>query len=144
GGAVLMLCGLAAVSPDGRAGAHDLDLGGDAAVDELRRLVEACAGTGARTGVILGHAGRRARGPGRIAASALAFGDGSPPRAAAAGDPERLVTAYAAATRRVLVAGLDTVVLDAAGGGLLASFLSPVTNQRTDEHGGGPEGRARL
>jgi anthraniloyl-CoA monooxygenase len=52
--------------------------------------------------------------------------------------------AFAAAAGRAAGAGVDVLLLDLADGYLLASFLSPLTNLRTDAYGGDRAGRARF
>ena len=48
------------------------------------------------------------------------------------------------ASERAVAAGLDGVEIHSANGYLLHEFLSPASNQRTDEYGGSPENRARF
>jgi 2,4-dienoyl-CoA reductase-like NADH-dependent reductase (Old Yellow Enzyme family) len=57
---------------------------------------------------------------------------------------ELIMTAFEAATRRALSAGFKVIELHAAHGYLLHEFLSPLSNQRTDEYGGSLENRMRL
>jgi 2,4-dienoyl-CoA reductase (NADPH2) len=59
-------------------------------------------------------------------------------------DIASVVEAFAAAARRAQRAGLDGAELHAGHGYLIANFLSPAMNSRTDEYGGALENRARL
>ena len=59
-------------------------------------------------------------------------------------DIDEVVAAFGAAAGRVVEGGLDGVEIQSAFGLLLAEFLSPRTNQRTDEYGGSLENRLRL
>lgn len=52
--------------------------------------------------------------------------------------------AYVAAVKRALAVGFDAIEIHNAHGYLLHSFISPVSNQRTDEYGGSFENRTRL
>jgi 2,4-dienoyl-CoA reductase-like NADH-dependent reductase (Old Yellow Enzyme family) len=60
------------------------------------------------------------------------------------GEIDELVEHFAEAAGRVKQAGLDGVEVHGAHGYLLADFLSPLTNHRTDDYGGTPENRMRL
>ena len=66
------------------------------------------------------------------------------PREMTRADMERVVADYVAATGRADRAGFDMVELHAAHGYLLASFISPLTNQRTDDYGGSLDNRMRF
>jgi anthraniloyl-CoA monooxygenase len=66
------------------------------------------------------------------------------PREMTRADMERVVADYVAATGRADRAGFDMVELHAAHGYLLASFISPLTNERTDDYGGSLDNRMRF
>ncbi|GAA1000235.1 FAD-dependent oxidoreductase [Subtercola frigoramans] len=59
-------------------------------------------------------------------------------------DIAELVAAFARTARNAQVAGLDGAEVHAAHGYLLCSFLSPLTNIRTDEYGGSTQNRCRI
>ncbi|MBI4083102.1 MAG: FAD-dependent oxidoreductase [Candidatus Lambdaproteobacteria bacterium] len=62
-------------------------------------------------------------------------------------EPEQIAAVqrgFAGTAARVMAAGLDGVELNAGQHSLLRQFLSPLTNQRDDDHGGSPENRLRL
>lgn len=60
------------------------------------------------------------------------------------GDIEQLVAGFGRSARNAKVAGIDGAEVHAAHGYLLCSFLSPLTNRRTDEYGGSTENRCRI
>lgn len=66
------------------------------------------------------------------------------PRELTADEIDEIIDAFAESIRRVEEAGFDGVQFHAAHGWLLSSFLSPYTNQRTDQYGGSTENRARI
>jgi anthraniloyl-CoA monooxygenase len=59
-------------------------------------------------------------------------------------DMDRVIDDFVAATKRAIAAGFDILELHCAHGYLLSSFLSPLTNHRTDEYGGSHDNRARF
>jgi anthraniloyl-CoA monooxygenase len=66
------------------------------------------------------------------------------PREMTHADMERVVADFVAATRRADRAGFDMLELHAAHGYLLASFISPLTNRRSDRYGGTLGNRLRF
>ena len=161
GGAGLVLAEATSVNPEGRISPQDLGLWNEAQAEAFAPIVAQVRGAGATAGVQLAHAGRKAStyapfAPERgsvplehggwqtVAPSALAFGDYAAPRELTAADLDGLVEDFRAATRRAVEVGFEVVELHAAHGYLLHQFLSPVSNHRSDELGGGFEGRVRL
>lgn len=142
-GAGLVLTGLVAVSPEGRTtpDCPVLDESWAPAVDKVHDA-------GALVGVRLGHAGRRGAvrtsgvdiplrdGWPLMSASSLRYAPfGAVPREMSASDMDRVRQDFVAAAGRALAAGFDALELDLADGYLLASFLSPLANRRSDEFG---------
>lgn len=66
------------------------------------------------------------------------------PRAATEEDIKNVVEGFAHAAEYLEKAGYDGIQLHGAHGYLLAQFLSPTTNRRTDKYGGSPENRVRI
>ena len=66
------------------------------------------------------------------------------PREMTREDMQRVREEFVSAARRADTAGFDLLLLHMAHGYLLASFLSPLSNQRTDEYGGALENRLRF
>jgi 2,4-dienoyl-CoA reductase-like NADH-dependent reductase (Old Yellow Enzyme family) len=67
-----------------------------------------------------------------------------PPKALTTQEVKEVVKDFAKAAERSVKAGVEVIEIHAAHGYLLHQFLSPVTNQRTDEYGGSFENRTRL
>jgi anthraniloyl-CoA monooxygenase len=113
-----------------------------------------------KIGVQLAHAGRKGSMPppwergGKglatgawqtLAPSAIPFfEDGPIPKAMDAADLEKARQDFARATRWSEQAGFDMIELHMGHGYLLSSFLSPLSNKRTDEYGGSLENRLRF
>jgi anthraniloyl-CoA monooxygenase len=161
GGAGLLFGEMTCVSPDARITPGCLGLWNDEQTAAWKRIVDFVhATTTAKFGLQLGHAGRK--GSTRVAwegidqpldegnwplisASALPYMPNSQvPRAMTRGDMDRVKADFVAAVQRGAEIGFDVLELHCAHGYLLSSFLSPLTNQRTDEYGGSHENNARY
>lgn len=160
GGAGLVLAESSAVTASGRISRYDTGLWSDEQVPAWRRIVEFVHAQGAAVGVQLNHAGRKAS-TGRpwepvgsvpeaqggwqpVAPSPVAFGRNAEPRALTSAEVAEIPGQFAAAARRAVAAGFDTVELHLAHGYLGHQFYSPLSNHRTDRYGGDFEGRVRL
>lgn len=139
GGAGLVMVEMTAVDPHGRITVNDLGLWDDAQIPAYARLAEAVHAQGARIGIQIAHAGRKAYSPGLhpVAPSAVAFP--APgyrvPEALSPAAIARIVEEFAAAARRAVAAGMDLIEIHGAHGYLLHEFLSPLSNRRDDAYG---------
>jgi len=70
--------------------------------------------------------------------------DPFPPHELAVDEIEEIVAAFAHSAANLESAGYDGVEIQAAHGYLVAQFLSPATNQRSDAYGGSFDGRFRF
>jgi len=66
------------------------------------------------------------------------------PREMSRSDIQGVVEGFREAARRAVQAGVDVIEIHGAHGYLISSFLSPISNRRTDEYGGSFENRIRL
>ena len=162
GGAGLIILEASAVTPEGRISPDDLGIWKDEHIEMLARIFKFIESQGAVAGIQLAHAGRKAStsAPWKghaplkpaeggwspiVAPSALAFDAGyQVPQELDRAGIETVIRAFGEAARRALAAGARVVEIHAAHGYLLNSFLSPLSNKRTDEYGGSLENRMRL
>lgn len=137
GGTGLVIIEMTDVEPDGRISDYDLGLWSDDQIPALARIVEACHQHGAKVGIQIAHAGRKAEdAPVPVAPSAIPFDEKSKtPRALSTEEVKDMVEKFRRAVRRAVQAGFDTIELHGAHGYLIHQFHSPLTNQRTDEYG---------
>jgi len=160
-GAGLILAKLASVSADGRITPEDAGMYTRLQVEKWAFLVEFIhRKTPAKIALELSHAGRRGSTRPRfqgldrplraynwplLSASALPYTSYSQtPKAMDRADMEQIIQEFVRGARWAHEAGFDMLQLNMAHGYLLASFLSPLTNQRDDEYGGDLEGRMRY
>ena len=162
GGAGLVLTEAAAVAAEGRISPQDLGIYHDEHIEPLRRITRFIDEQGAVAGIQLAHAGRKAstarpwEGKDAVTVesggwrpvfgpSALAFDDGYVlPEALSVDGISQVVQDFALAAKRAADAGFRVAELHAAHGYLLHEFLSPQSNQRTDQYGGSFENRTRI
>ncbi|MUG88876.1 NADPH dehydrogenase NamA [Paenibacillus timonensis] len=145
GGVGLILIEATAVVPEGRITYRDLGIWSDEHIAGLKQLVDLAHQNGAKIGIQLAHAGRKAELEETIIApSAIPFPEKKTPKAADAEDIRRIIEGFREGARRAKEAGFDVIEIHGAHGYLLNEFLSPLTNHREDEYGGNANGRYRL
>ena len=148
-GVALIMTGSVAVSPEGAGLPAQIGIYDDRFVPGLTSLCARIHAEGGRIGAQLYHAGRQATeattGLCPVAPSALPCPLlGNHPRALEASELPDLVRKFGDGARRAVKAGFDLLEVHFAHGYLLASFLSPHSNRRTDEYGGSLENRCRF
>jgi anthraniloyl-CoA monooxygenase len=161
GGAGLMFTEMTDVSRDARISPGCAGMYNDAHEAAWKRIVDFVhAQSRTKFCLQLGHAGRKGatklmwEGIDEplpegawpiISASPLPyFAYSAVPREMTRADMDQVVADFVAATKRAVRAGFDMIELHAAHGYLLASFISPLTNRRTDEYGGSLANRLRF
>lgn len=163
-GAGLLILEATAVEPRGRISWADLGLWDNRTEDALAAVLDGVRRYSPMPlGIQLAHAGRKAscnrpweqrgaaidpnaeQGWQTVSSSGLPFHAGDPPPTSLrGGDIDGIVEAFAASARRAVNLGFHLIEIHAAHGYLLHQFLSPLANQRNDDHGGPLENRMRL
>ncbi|HMU62523.1 MAG TPA: bifunctional salicylyl-CoA 5-hydroxylase/oxidoreductase [Gemmatimonadales bacterium] len=162
GGAGLVMTEMTDVSAEGRITPGCTGIYNDTQMAAWKRIVDFVRthAPDTRIGMQLGHAGRKA------ATKLMWEGDNEPleagawpimsasaipwkpenqvPHAMTRADMDRVRDEYVHAAARAEAAGFDLIEIHLAHGYLLASFISPLTNRRTDEYGGSLEHRMRY
>jgi 2,4-dienoyl-CoA reductase-like NADH-dependent reductase (Old Yellow Enzyme family) len=161
GGSGLIIAEATAVSPEGRITAGDTGLWSDEHIEGLSRIVNFINLQGSIAGIQIAHAGRKAscaipREGGKqldenhggwqpVAPGDIPFNVGERlPLSLSKDGIFKVVTDFMNAARRAKIAGFKVVEIHSAHGYLLHEFLSPLSNNRTDEFGGSFENRIRL
>ena len=166
GGAGLVFVEMTCTSPEGRITPGCPGLWNETQADAFARIVDFVhANTPSRLCLQIGHSGRKGstqvgwermdwpldetRGEGNwplLAPSAIPYREGvnQVPREMTRADMDRVIAEFVHSTRLAERAGFDMLEVHMAHGYLLASFLSPVTNRRTDAYGGSLENRMRF
>jgi anthraniloyl-CoA monooxygenase len=161
GGAGLVYTEMTCVSEEGRITPGCAGMYRPEHVEAWRRIVDFVhASTAAKFCLQLGHSGPKGstkvgwegydvpletgNWPVMAASDVPWSGDNQVPRAMSRADMVRVRDEFVAAVGMGLEAGFDMVELHAAHGYLLSSFITPLTNKRTDEYGGSLENRLRF
>ena len=150
GGAGLIIAGMMNVVPDCKNQAHPQNIWEEAAVPSLRKLAEAVHDEGAKIFVQIVHTGRETNndfndahgmGPSSIPSPTMF---NIVPKEMEIEDIQNVVNAFARAAGLAKEAGLDGVEIHGSSGYGVAQFMSPSSNQRTDEYGGSMDNRLRF
>jgi anthraniloyl-CoA monooxygenase len=161
GGAALVFTEMTDVSPEGRISPGCTGIYTDEQADAWARIVDFVhSRSTAKIGMQLGHAGRKGatkrmwEGDNEplesgawpiMAASPIPWGPESQvPKEMDRADMVRVRDEHVAAAKRAKRAGFDVLEVHMAHGYLLSGFISPLSNQRSDEYGGSLENRARY
>jgi 2,4-dienoyl-CoA reductase-like NADH-dependent reductase (Old Yellow Enzyme family) len=161
GGAALIIQEATAVSAAGRITYGDLGIWKDEHIEKLTSIVSFIHQHDAVAGIQLAHAGRKAscdlpwKGGRQIQSGEHAWQTVAPsaipfyetditPHGLTNNEIAVLVNDFKQAAIRSVKAGYQLIEIHAAHGYLINEFLSPLTNQRTDEYGGSFENRTRF
>lgn len=161
GGAAIVMVEATAVSAAGRITHHDLGIYYDEHIETLKRITGFIKAQHSIPAIQIAHAGRKAshhrpwEGGAALkegedpwqteAPSAVAFKEGEPlPHELSTDEIHGIREQFVQAAHRALRAGFQVIELHAAHGYLLHEFLSPISNNRSDEYGGSFENRIRF
>lgn len=160
GGAGLVMTEMVCTSAEGRITPGCGGLWNDEQESAWTRIVDFGHTTQAKMGIQIGHAGRKAAtklmwdgidqpletgGWPIMGPSPIPYLPNSQvPREMTRADMDEVLAEFVETARRAARAGFDVLELHCAHGYLLSSFLTPVSNQRTDEYGGSLENRLRF
>jgi anthraniloyl-CoA monooxygenase len=161
GGAGLVYTEMTCVSPEGRITPGCAGIYTDAQVAAWKRIVDFAHAHGkAKFCLQLGHSGPKGstklgwegydvplesgNWPVMAASDVPWSPDNQVPRPMERADMDEVIAQFVSAVRRGLEAGFDMIELHAAHGYLLSSFITPLTNKRTDDYGGSLENRLRF
>lgn len=160
GGAGLVFVEATGVVPDGRISIACPGIWNDELAVAFKPIIDFNHAMGSKIGIQLAHAGRKGStmspwdehpiataaegGWQTVSASDIAFTGMPAPKALTKEEIAVLVEDFGRAAERAVKVGFDVVEIHAAHGYLLHQFLSPLSNNRTDEYGGSLDGRMRF
>lgn len=136
GGVGLIIVESTAISSNGRITKKDLGIWEDSQISGLKEVVDSVHEYGGKIAIQLIHAGRKCDCDTNILApSPIAFGNLPIPKEMSIDDIKEVVCLFKMAAKRAYQAGFDSIEIHGAHGYLVSQFLSPITNQRSDEYG---------
>jgi 2,4-dienoyl-CoA reductase-like NADH-dependent reductase (Old Yellow Enzyme family) len=148
GGVGLIITGHAYVSREGQASPWQAGIHDDTTIPGLTQMADAVHQQGGRIAVQLAHAGGRAAtslsGLNAMGPSAVRKDGTAICREMNQEDLANVVRAFGVAAARAKRCGFDAIQIHAAHGYLLNQFLSPQSNQRSDQYGGTLANRSRV
>jgi 2,4-dienoyl-CoA reductase-like NADH-dependent reductase (Old Yellow Enzyme family) len=149
GGVGLLITGYTFIKPEGKQLAGTLGINTDAFKEDYKRLVKTVHDTGASIAMQLVHAGGQAipdnTGKEPVAPSSVMVAHyHAKPRQLTIMEIKDIINAFGEGAYRAREYGFDAIQLHGAHGYLLNQFMSPHTNLRTDEYGGGINKRSRF
>lgn len=133
----------ATIDKKGLGGPYMLRVDDDKYIEGLKKLSKTIQDGGAFAVLQLNHAGKYTYLPEKYAPSKINIW-GNTTIELTISDIKDIINSFAKSARRLKDAGFDGVELHGATGYLLAQFLSPISNKRTDEYGGTLEKRMRF
>jgi 2,4-dienoyl-CoA reductase-like NADH-dependent reductase (Old Yellow Enzyme family)/thioredoxin reductase len=150
GGAGLIVVEASYVTPEGKSRDRMLGIHSDKLIPGLKALAEAIH-EHTKVAIQLSHAGAQTLpeiiGTQPVAPSSIPYiikGQTVIPKELSVEEIQAIIKKFSDAASRAKRAGFDAVVIHGAHGYLIAEFLSPLTNKRTDEYGGDIEGRTKF
>lgn len=157
GGTGLIIVEATGVEPRGRITAKCTGLWNDEQAEAFRKIIDFVhQNSESKIGIQLAHAGRKAstwkgvqttleEGWETVAPSEIPYKDDERiPHQLSVSEIKQLVEDFKNAAIRAVNAGFDMIEIHAAHGYLIHQFLSPLSNNRTDEYGGSLENRSRF
>lgn len=140
----LIILEATAIEKRGRLSGNDLGIWDDSHIEGLHQIVKVGKAHGSVMGIQIAHGGRKSWGDELVAPSALPFPEKATPHALSKAEIGDVVENWRQAARRAHTAGFDILQIHGAHGYLIHEFLSPLSNQRSDEYGGSFENRLRF
>lgn len=144
GGAGLIVLEAVSVAPDTRNHGVQPMLWDEKYVPQWSNLIEQLQSYGAAVSVEIAHFGSEATLAPRVSSSEVSRFPGVEVESLSRERIRQVQNAYVTTALNAKMAGVDAVTLHGAHGYLIAEFMSPLYNKRTDEYGGSLENRLRF